>query len=77
MGREVGRVDNYIIEVDEQMVVDLGPQAALHEPLECSWGVAEAEWHPVKLVEAEGRREGGLHLILWCHLHLPISAGQI
>ena len=57
---EGGRVHDEIIEVDEQVVMDLPTQAALHESLESRRGVTKAKRHPFKLVQPHGCGESGL-----------------
>ncbi|KAM4028143.1 fucolectin-like isoform 3-T3 [Anomaloglossus baeobatrachus] len=65
-----------LIQVQQHGFKVVVAQAALHQPLECSWGVAEPEWHTVELAEAHWRRECSLLLVRLCHGNLPIPTGK-
>ncbi|XP_075172174.1 uncharacterized protein LOC142243853 isoform X3 [Anomaloglossus baeobatrachus] len=66
-----------LIQVQQHGFKVVVAQAALHQPLECSWGVAEPEWHTVELAEAHWRRECSLLLVRLCHGNLPIPTGAV
>ena len=70
-------VDKDVIEVDDDEFANEWVQDLIHQPLECTRRVREAERHNSPLVETVLHLKGGLPLISWTNPNLVISASQI
>ena len=70
-------VDKNVVEVDDDEFANEWVQELIHQPLECTRRVREAERHNSPLVEAVLYLKSGLPLISWTNPNLVISASQI
>ena len=70
-------VDKNVVEVHDDEFANEWAQHLIHQPLECTRRVREAEWHNSPLVETVLYLKGGLPLISWTNLNLVIFASQI
>ena len=70
-------VDKNVVEVDDNEFANEWAQDLIHQPLECTRHVREAERHNSPLVETILYLKGGLPLMPWTNPNLVISASQI
>ena len=69
--------DNYVIDVNKAGTALQIPQDCLHQSLEGGAGVAQPEWHHLKMEEASMGDHGSLPFAVLAHDDLPIATLEI
>ena len=69
--------DEDVVEVQQHEFVKEGHEDVVHQPLEGSWGVAEAEWHHSELVVSVSCPERSLGDVLLFDPNLVVSRSKI
>ena len=77
VGREVGAVDEDIVEIDDKKSIKERAKDIVHEGRKGSRCVGEAERHDGELVGAVAGYAGGLHLVSLFDPHLEVPALQV
>jgi hypothetical protein len=74
---QVLAIDKNVVEEYEDKLPEVLGEDVIHQMLECSWSVAQPEWHHQVFVVTKMSTEGRFGNISWIHPDLVISRTEV
>ena len=71
------RINENVIDEDDDKLVKILHKNFVHEIHEASWGIGQAKGHDSVLVQAIASSEGGFRNIFFCDFELKVPESQI